>query len=239
MFLRGQRFQDRRDAGVQLGRALLNQVDRTTWVDPIVLALPRGGVPVAFEVARAIGAPLDILLVRKMGVPGHEELAMGAIGSGGVRIFNESVLESLDISPVEVEAVARRELAELQRREAAYRGNRPPPRLAGRTVILVDDGLATGSTMRAAVEAVRRHEPHQIIVAVPVASPATCDEFATVVDHVVCVRAPSDLYAVGVWYEDFTQTTDREVATLLEQSRRLPADQPAGPAPADGSPRAA
>ncbi|HEX8754557.1 MAG TPA: phosphoribosyltransferase [Solirubrobacterales bacterium] len=186
--------------------------------DVLVLALPRGGVPVASEVARALGAPLDVFVVRKLGVPGHEELAMGAIASGGVCVLNDDVVQALRIPRQVIEAVAARELREVERRERAYRGDRPAPEVRGRTVILVDDGLATGSTMRAAVAALRRLGPARIVVAVPTAAPATCEEFRHEADECVCDITPDPFYAVGLWYEDFSQTTDDEVRELLERA---------------------
>jgi predicted phosphoribosyltransferase len=183
--------------------------------DVVVLALPRGGVPVAFEVAEALDAPLDIFIVRKLGMPGHRELAMGAISSGGVRVLNEDVVRAYGISQRAIDAVAREEEAELVRREREYRRGSPPPALRGKTVILVDDGLATGSTMRAAVQAVRQQGPARVIVAVPVGAPSTCEEFADVTDETVCARTPEPFLAVGQWYEDFSQTTDDEVRALL------------------------
>jgi predicted phosphoribosyltransferase len=184
----------------------------------VVLALPRGGVPVAFEVARALHAPLDVFLVRKLGVPGHEELAMGALATGGVRVLNDDVVHALDIPEEAIAAVAAEEGQELARRERLYRGNRSAPAVRGRTVILVDDGLATGSSMRAAVAALRRQGPARLVVAVPVGAPETCAEFQDVADEVVCARTPEPFYAVGLWYDDFTQTTDEEVRDLLERA---------------------
>jgi len=185
--------------------------------DTVVLALPRGGVPVAAEIAHALAVPLDVFVVRKLGVPGHEELALGAIASGGVRVLNQGVVDAARMSPEAVERVARRELEEVERREAAYRGGRPPVETAGKRVILVDDGLATGATMRAAVAAVRATGPARIVVAVPIAAASTCEELAREVDEIVCLRTPEPFYAVGLWYEDFSQTTDEEVRALLEQ----------------------
>jgi predicted phosphoribosyltransferase len=182
---------------------------------------------VAYEVARALAAPLDVFLVRKLGVPGYEELAMGAIASGGVRVLNADVVRSMGIPPSSIDRVARQEQQELERRERAYRGERPPPRLAGRTVIVVDDGLATGSTMRAAAEALRRLEPARIVVAVPVAAADTCERLGREVDEVVCAATPEPFLAVGRWYEDFSETTDDEVRDLLERAQPLPAG-PAG-----------
>ena len=183
-----------------------------------MLALPRGGVPVAFEVARALEAPLDIFVVRKLGVPGHEELAMGAIASGGTWVLNKDVIESLNPPFRVIQAVAARERLELERRERAYRGNRPPLEVRGRTVILVDDGLATGSTMRAAVAALKRLGPARLIVAVPTAAPSTCAELGQEGDECICVMTPEPFRAVGVWYEDFSQTTDDQVRDLLERA---------------------
>jgi predicted phosphoribosyltransferase len=190
-----------------------------------VLALPRGGVPVAFEVAKALRAPLDIFLVRKLGVPGHEELAMGAIATGGVRVLNDDVVERLRIPFGVIDSVAANELRELERRELAYRGNRPEPEVQGKTVILVDDGLATGSTMRAAVAALRQQGPARIVVAVPVSAPQTCDEYRMGADEIVCAITPEPFYGVGQWYRDFSQTTDEEVSELLEKARVIHARQ--------------
>jgi len=213
------RFPNRTEAGVLLGQELARRINPDDH--PIVLALARGGVPVGYEIARALDAPLDVFIVRKLGVPGHEELAMGAIASGGVRVMNDEVLGYLSgLSQNHIDAVAAREQIELERREKAYRGDRPPLQVAGRTVIIVDDGLATGSTMRAAVRAVRRMNPRAIIVAVPVAAPSTCDEFRAEVDDIVCMLTPEPFTAVGLWYEDFTQTTDEEVHALLAAANR-------------------
>jgi putative phosphoribosyl transferase len=208
-------FKDRRDAGRQLAQELLAYADRT---DVIVLALPRGGVPVAFVVALTLNAPLDVFLVRKLGVPGHEELAFGAIASGGVRVLNKEVVETLNIPNEAIDTVAQRELLELERRERAYRGNRPAPEIRNRTAILVDDGLATGASMRAAVDGVRAKRPARIVVAVPTAAPATCEYFESRVDEVVCAITPEPFYGVGQWYQDFSQTTDEEVRKFLEQT---------------------
>jgi predicted phosphoribosyltransferase len=183
-----------------------------------VLALPRGGVPVAYEVARALHAPLDVFLVRKLGVPGHEELAMGAVATGGVRVLNEQVVRGLGIPDSVIDAVASWELEELRRRERLYRGDRRPPDVRGKTVILVDDGLATGSTMLAAVEALRQQQPARIVVAVPIAAPDTCELLRAEVDDVVCAVTPEPFYAVGLWYRDFSQTSDEEVRELLAQA---------------------
>ena len=214
--MQGRRYRDRHDAGRRLAEALAAYAGRP---DVVVLALPRGGVPVGYEVARALGAPLDVFLVRKLGVPGHEELAMGAIASGGVRVLNPSVLRMVPVPPDEIDRVARAEQAELERRAAAYRGGRPPPDVRGKTAILVDDGLATGASMRAAAEAVRALEPAEVVVAVPVAAGETCDQFRGTVDAVVCAHTPEPFYAVGLWYQDFSQTTDDEVRELLARAR--------------------
>jgi len=215
-------FRDRSDAGRRLAAELTAYADRP---DVLVLALPRGGVPVAFEVAQALHAPLDVFLVRKLGVPDYEELAMGAIASGGVRVLNDDVVRGLGIPQEVIDAVAADERTELTRREREYRGNRPPAAVAGRTVIVIDDGLATGSTMRAAVAALRRQGPARIVVAVPVGAAETCDEFEDEADEVVCVRAPEPFYAVGRWYDDFSQTTDEHVRDLLRRA----ADEPHRP----------
>jgi len=205
-------FRDRGEAGQRLAEKLTHYADRR---DVLVLALPRGGVPVAYEVAKALHAPLDVFLVRKLGVPGHEELAMGAIASGGVRVMNESVMNALDVPHELVEEVTQQEQQELDRRERAYRDDRPPVDVRGRTVILIDDGLATGSTMRAAVEALRRQRPDHIVVAVPVGAASTCDDFRALADEVVCAETPEPFRAVGLWYDDFSQTSDTEVYELL------------------------
>jgi putative phosphoribosyl transferase len=186
--------------------------------DVIVLALPRGGVPVAFEVAQALGAALDVFLVRKLGMPGHEEFAIGAIASGGVTVLNEETLRDYGVGRDQVEAVVEAEQRELERRERHYRGDRPFPDVTGRAVILIDDGLATGSTMRAAVAALRHERPARVIVAVPTAPLETCDELRVIVDDMICLITPEPFYAVGLWYEDFSQTTDEEVRGLLERA---------------------
>jgi putative phosphoribosyl transferase len=208
-------FQDRTDAGRQLAEKLLSYAGRD---DVIVLALPRGGVPVAFEVAQRLGVPLDVFVVRKLGVPGHEELAMGAIASGGVRVLNEDVLYVLPDAQSIVEMVTAIEREELKRRERDYRGDRPAPEVRGRTVILVDDGLATGATMRAAAAALRQQGAAKIIVAVPVGAPSTCYEIRGVADDVFCLQTPGSFMGVGQYYEDFSQTTDEEVRDLLAAS---------------------
>jgi len=208
-------FHDRADAG----RALAKQLDGYAGRhDVVVLALPRGGVPVGYQVAEALGAPLDIFVVRKLGTPGHRELAMGAIASGGVRVLNDDVVRWLNIRPEQIESVAREEEQELIRREAAYKAGRPPVSLKDRVVILVDDGLATGSTMKAAVQAVKQHGPSRVIVAVPVGAPETCRDLREYADEVVCVSMPERFSAVGQWYERFDQTSDDEVRELLTRA---------------------
>jgi predicted phosphoribosyltransferase len=209
-------FADRREAGRELARLL----EPVRSDDIVVLALPRGGVPVAYELASALNAPLDVFLVRKLGTPGHSELAMGAIASGGIRVLNDEVVQALNIPSEQIDAVAAHERAELERRDAAYRQGRPRPELAARTVILVDDGLATGSTMKAAVQAVRRQHPKRVVVAVPVGAPDTCRALAECADEVICARTPQSFSAVGQWYRDFTQTTDEEVTRLLAAASR-------------------
>jgi putative phosphoribosyl transferase len=211
------RFMDRREAGRVLASQLMHYSGRD---DVVVLALPRGGVPVGFEVARALAAPLDVFLVRKLGVPGHEELAMGAIASGGVIVLNEQVVRGLGIPPQEIERVIREEEAELARREREYRGDRPMPSVEKKVAILIDDGLATGASMRAAAAALRKLRPARIVVGVPAAAAETCDQFRSEVDEIVCAMTPEPFYAVGVWYEDFSQTTDEEVRELLELANR-------------------
>jgi putative phosphoribosyl transferase len=210
-----QRFRNREEAGRLLVERLREYEGRD---DVIVLALPRGGVPVGYEVAKALGAPLDVFVVRKVGVPGHEELAMGAIASGGVLVVDEGLMSRLGIGKDHVESAVTAELRELERREAAYRGGRPPPELEGRTVILVDDGLATGATMRAAALAVRKLSPARLVLAVPVAAAETCEQFEEVVDEIVCPVTPSPFYAVGLWYDDFSPTSDEEVRDLLARA---------------------
>ena len=211
-------FRDRRDAGAALGKALLKHRD---WQDPVVLALPRGGVPVAAEVARELSAPLDILVVRKIGHPRHEEFAIGAVASGGVMVMNRQDDSFLGSVPQpEIDRVVARERAELRRREALYRGDHPPIPLQGREVIIVDDGLPTGATMRAAVQAVRQLQPARVTVAVPVGARESCDALQARADGVVCVRTPEPFHAVGAWYSDFPQTSDDEVRKLLAQADR-------------------
>lgn len=208
-------FRDRTDAGRRLAKLLRKYADRD---DVVVLALPRGGLPVGVEIAKSLGAPLDVFVVRKLGVPGHEELAMGAIASGDVRVLNEEVVHQLDISDRDLDAVATREAEELERRERLYRQQREPVDLAGKTVILVDDGLATGSTTRAAVKAVKKRDPASIVVAVPTAAPSVCRSFETEVDEVVCAMTPEPFYAVGAWYQEFTQLTDADVRRILQEA---------------------
>jgi putative phosphoribosyl transferase len=205
-------FADRRGAGAVLAERLRQFAGRR---DVVVLALPTGGVPVGYEVARGLGAPLDVFVVRKLGLPSHPELAMGAIVSGGVRVLNEDVLESVAVSQAAIDAVTRTEQLELERRERAYRDGRPLVPIEGRVVILVDDGLATGSTMRAAVLAIRRLHPARVVVAVPVGAWQTCQDLREVADEVACALTPEPFRAVGLWYADFSQTTDAEVRQLL------------------------
>lgn len=220
-------FRDRTDAGQKLAARLAKYAHRS---DVLVLALPRGGVPVAYEVAEQLGAPLEVFLVRKLGVPGYEELAMGAIASGGVRVVNDDVVRQLAIPGEVIDAVAAEERRELERRERAYRNDRPPPDVKGRTVILIDDGLATGSTMRAAAAALHKLGPARIVVAVPVSAPETCDEIREEVDEVVCAVTPEPFRGVGLWYKDFSQTTDEEVRELLERARQSVARRAIGQA---------
>src|SRR5438094_6363641 len=209
-------YRDRIDAGKQLAALLADYADRE---DVLVLALPRGGVPVAYEVAKALRSPLDIFLVRKLGVPGHEELAMGAIATGGVSVLNDDVINYLRIPGEVIDAVAADELRELERRERAYRGDRPEPDVQDKTIILVDDGLAAGSAMRAAAAALRQQNPARIVVAVPVSAPQTCDEYRMGVDEIICASTPEPFRGVGQWYRDFSQTTDDEVRELLEKAQ--------------------
>ena len=213
------RFCDRSDAGVFLAGKLRSYKNLP---DVIVLGLPRGGVPVAYEVARGLNAPLDIFIVRKLGVPGQEELAMGAIATGGVRTLNEDVIQTLRISEKEIDAVTAREAEELMRRKYLYRGGRPGPDVAGRVVIVVDDGLATGSSMRAAVAALRLRNPVRIVVAVPVAAAQTCRLLRQTADEVICATTPEPFYSVGQWYINFGQTTDEEVTELLVSAPHSP-----------------
>jgi predicted phosphoribosyltransferase len=218
-----QGFEDRRDAGRRLAAKLVKYAGEP---DVLVLALPRGGVPVAYEVAELLGAPLEVFLVRKLGVPGHDELAMGAIASGGVRVLNDDVINALRLSKEAIDAVTAREWRTLRERELSYRGERPRPRVEGCIVILVDDGLATGASMRAAVQTLNEERPKRLVVAVPVAPPETCEAIRAEVDEIVCALTPPVFHGVGRWYEDFLQTTDEEVRELLgrrihrAQSRR-------------------
>ncbi len=208
-------FRDRTEAGRLLAARLEKYAGKP---DVIVLALPRGGVPVAYEVAKALHAPMDVFVVRKLGIPGQEELAMGAVATGGMRVLNDQVVRGLGIPEYVIDAVVNWETEELKRRERLYRGDRPPADVRGKTVILVDDGLATGSTMLAAVRALREQGPARIVVAVPVASPDTCELLKAHVDEVVCAATPDPFYAVGLWYRDFSQTTDEEVRELLQRT---------------------
>jgi putative phosphoribosyl transferase len=208
-------FRDRVEAGRILAQRLKSVVQDA---DALVLALPRGGVPVGFQIAQTLHLDLDIFLVRKLGVPGQEELAMGAIASGGVRVLSEPIIQHLGISPSVVDSVTVREQQEIERRERTYREDRPRLPIVNRTVILVDDGLATGASMLAAARAVRAQNPKRVIVAIPVASPDACEEFRQHVDDVICAETPTPFHAVGVWYEDFSQTSDAEVRELLERA---------------------
>ena len=210
-----ERFTDRRDAGKVLAQKLSAYAGQT---DVIVLALPRGGVPVAYEVALTLNAPLDVFLVRKLGLPGREELAIGAIASGGIRVLNEDIIRVLGVPEEVINIVARNELQELGRREHNYRGDRPAPELHNRKVILIDDGLATGASMRAAVVGVRAQHPARIVIAVPAASPELCNAFQFEVDEMVCAMTPEPFYGLSRWYEDFSQTTDAEVRMFLEEA---------------------
>jgi len=206
-------FRDRPQAGQLLSKKLAGYANRE---DVIVLALPRGGVPVAREIARSLRTPLDVFLVRKLGVPGQEELAMGAIASGGVRILNQDIVQAMAIPTHVIDSVTATEVQELARRERLYRGDRPAPDVTGHAVILVDDGLATGATMRAAVAALRRMKPKRIVIAVPIAAVPTRQEFAREVDEIVCLHTPEPFFSVGFWYDDFSQTTDEDIREMLE-----------------------
>jgi len=221
-------FTNRRQAGRMLAAALGKYVGRS---DLLVLALPRGGVPVAYEVARSLRAPLDVFVVRKLGVPGHTELAMGALASGGLCVLNDDVVRSLGIREQDIRNTASAESQELERRERAYRGQRAPVAVAGKTVILIDDGLATGSTMRAAIQALRQRDPARIVAAVPVAALDTCAELSHETDEMVCATTPEPFFAVGRWYEDFSQTSDEEVGALLEAARRTQEQREHDPSP--------
>lgn len=211
-------FQNRTEAGLRLAEKLAIYRHRP---DALILALPRGGVPVAFEIAQKLNLPLDICLVRKLGVPGRKELAMGAIASGGVRVINQEVVDWLKISPDIIENVAREEQRELERRDRAYRGNQPVPLIKNQTIILVDDGIATGSTIKAAIATLKQQQPQAIIVAVPVAPEIVCQELATEVEQVICLSIPEPLHSISLWYEDFSQTTDDEVRYLLAKANQL------------------
>lgn len=226
--MRASLFHNRREAGRELAKRLAEFAGRQ---DVLVLALPRGGVPVAYEVAEALKAPLDVFVVRKLGVPGYEELAMGAVASGGVRVLNRQTVEQLQISDRIIDQVTSKEQKELARRESLYRNGRPPPEVHGRTAILVDDGLATGATMKAAIEALRQQQPASIIVAVPVAAAETCEALRDLADEVICAFTPEPLYAVGAWYVDFSQTSDEEVRSLLAQARRGAKEHSQAPPP--------
>ena len=210
-------FKDRRDAGKKLALELMHHAGRS---DVLILALPRGGVPVAYEVALALNVPLDILIVRKLGLPGREELALGAIASGGTRVLNHDIIRMLSIPEEVINFVVRNETQELQRRENSYRGNQPFRSLRDRTVILIDDGLATGASMRAAVAAIRAAQPRRIVVAVPVAAEETCEALRPEVDEIVCAVTPELFYGVSRWYDDFSQTTDGEVRRLLQEANQ-------------------
>lgn len=211
-------FRDRSEAGRLLAAKLRAYTNRP---DVLVLALPRGGVPVAYEVARALGAPLAVFIVRKLGVPGREEFAMGAVATGGVRVLNEDVVRGLGIPDYAIDKVAEREQQELKRRERLYRDAAPPPDVRGKTVILIDDGLATGATMEAAIKALRQQQPARIVVAVPTASSEACDELKAKADEVICLITREPFYAVGLWYENFSQTTDEEVRDLLARAASI------------------
>lgn len=213
-------YKDRVDAGKKLAKELSKYANRS---DVLILALPRGGVPVAFEVAKELNVKMDVFIVRKLGVPGNEELAMGAISSDNIRVLNEDVVRSFQISERVINMVAENELRELERRERAYRGDRTKPEISGSTVILIDDGLATGATMRAAAAALKIKNPAKIVVAVPTGAPDTCELFRREVDEVICVATPEPFYGVGAWYGNFSQTTDEEVCDLLNKARALPA----------------
>lgn len=212
-------FNDRVDAGRKLAKDLLKYANRS---DVLILALPRGGVPVAFEVAKELNVKMDVFIVRKLGVPGNEELAMGAIASDNIRVLNEDVVMSFQIPERVIDMVAENERKELERRERAYRGDRPKPEIEGSTVILIDDGLATGATMRAAAAALKTKNPAKIVIAVPTAAPDICEIFRKEMDEIICLATPEPFYGVGAWYEDFSQTTDKEVCELLDKARKFP-----------------
>lgn len=212
------KYRDRVEAGTILAQQLSAYANRN---DVLVLALPRGGVPVAFEIAKSLSAPLDVFIVRKLGVPGHSELAMGAIAMGGIHVFNNDILQELNISQDELKAVIAKEEQELKRRETAYRGDHPFPSIKDKTIILVDDGIATGASMRAAIKALRELKPASIVVAVPVADKHMCENMQPLVDRLVCPLQPMHFYAVGAWYDDFAQTEDEEVFTLLNEAQKF------------------
>jgi predicted phosphoribosyltransferase len=214
-------FKDRVDAGKRLAKELSKYASRS---DVLILALPRGGVPVAFEVAKALNVRMDVFIVRKLGVPGYEELAMGAIASDNIRVLNKDVVKSFNIPEQVIERVAANELKELERRERTYRGDRPKLELSNKIIILIDDGLATGATMRAAAAAVKTKSPAKIVIAVPTAARDTCEAFGKEVDEIICIATPEPFYGVGAWYGDFSQTTDKEVCDLLEKAKALPAE---------------
>lgn len=211
------RLQNRTEAGQLLALRLTTY---TNCPNGLVLALPRGGVPVAFEIASKLHLPLDVCLVRKLGVPGHKELAMGAIASGNITVINRDVVNWLHVPPEDIERVADREKQELERRDRVYRGNRPYPQIRDRTIVLVDDGVATGATMRAAINALRQQQPEAIVVAVPVIAPSVYEELSTEVDKIICLQKPEPLHSISLWYEDFSQTSDGEVRDLLVRAER-------------------
>lgn len=210
-----EKYKDRQQAGIVLAKYLKEYANQS---NVLVLALPRGGVPVAYEIATALSLPLDVFIVRKLGVPGHKELAMGAIASGDIAVFNEPLMHQLNLDPSSIDAVFQSEQKELARRLRMYQGNRPFRELSGKTIILVDDGIATGATMQAAIKALCAHKPASILIAVPVAAKETCEEMANLVDNMICPMQPIDFRAVGLWYENFPQTTDSEVMELLEDA---------------------
>lgn len=212
------KFFNRREAGVVLAQYLKEFANKP---NVIILALPRGGVPVAYEIATALSVPLDVFIVRKLGMPGHEELAIGAMASGGTIFFNDSMMSQLNLDRFSIQHVIKNEQEELLRREHLYRGGRPFPNLEEKTIILVDDGIATGATMKAAIQALRQHKPTSIVIAVPVAAYSACEEMAPLVEEIVCPLKPIDFYAVGLWYENFPQTSDNEVIELLKKSHSI------------------
>lgn len=211
-------FKNRTEAGQKLAAALSQYGSQRSDEDPLVLALPRGGVPVAFQVARALGTQLDVFIVRKLGAPGQPELALGAIASGGTIVWNHDILRALGLPDARLQRVLEHENAELIRREREYRGHRPQPRLSDRTILLIDDGLATGATMRAAVQAIQAKKPKKLVAAVPVASREACNAIQPHVDHIICLQKPDPFYGVGAWYDDFSQTSDQEVHQLLAKA---------------------